>query len=226
MKSKDANRATTLEHEQALKVYIDALLLEPPPEPSAPEPQVSEPAGLPAPENAPLQSPLAAAEPEQSAEPQPVEDDAPFDCLLFKVAGALTLAVPLARLTGIVQWQDNLTAIPGYVDWLMGLTSHRGQQVKVVDIARVVIPAGHKSRQALTGERQFKHLLLIDGGSTGLACDELGRVVKLTRDKVRWRGDTAIRPWLAGTLVDEMSALLDVDKLSALLKEGVPRDEI
>ena len=108
----------------------------------------------------------------------------------------------------------------------MGLVSNRGRQVKVIDIAKFVIPANHKSRQAVEAERQFKHLLLVDGGRYGLACDELGQVLKLSGDKIRWRNDRSNRPWLAGTIIEQMSALLDVDSFTEMLKEGVPLDEI
>ena len=96
----------------------------------------------------------------------------------------------------------------------------------MIDIAKFVIPMNHQSRQALAGERHFKHLLLIDDGGFGLACDDLGEVLKLAPDKVRWRQDRSSRPWLAGTLIEQMSALIDIDKFTEMLKEGVPLDEI
>lgn len=223
--------ATVVGHEQALKVYIDALLLEP-----APEESSSADGGAQAPGASPAEAAAAPLQEETSAvEPQtemplqraPVADaDAPFDCLLFKVAGALLLAVPLVRLAGIMKWRGEVTPIPGYAEWFLGLTPNRGRQVKVIDIARFVIPENHKSRQALAGERRFKHLLLIDDGGIGLACDDLGQVLKLTADKVRWRKESRSRPWLAGTLIEQMSALLDVERLTAMLKEGAPADDI
>jgi purine-binding chemotaxis protein CheW len=129
-------------------------------------------------------------------------------------------------LSGIMKWPDEITPIPGYAEWFLGLVSTRGRQVKVIDLARFVIPENHKSRQVLSGERQFKHLLLLEGGRMGLACDELGTVLKVAPDQVRWRSDTSVRPWLAGTLIEQMSALLDVEQLTAILKEGAPLDDI
>lgn len=211
--------ASVVEHELALKVYIDSLLLEP-----APETQTEERVDTPS-----LETQIG---PESVVEVQPVESDAPahidetLECLLFKVAGFLTLAVPLGQLNGILKWNGEVTFIPGHADWFLGLVTNRGHQVKVIDIAKFVIPTHHKSRQALDGDRKFKNILLINQGKIGLACDELGEVVRISREHVRWREERGNRTWLAGTLIEQMSALLDMDKFTQMLKEQISGDEI
>ncbi len=215
--------STMVEHERALKVYIDALLLEPALETSVEEKVDSSPTEI---------EIVTEQQSDQALEPHALKPDISslsdevLECLLFKVAGFLTLAVPLVRLNGIMQWNGGATHIPGHADWFLGLVSNRGQQVKVIDIAKFVIPENHKSRQSVEGERNFKHMLLIDDGKIGLACDELGQVVKISHEKVRWREDRSSRPWLAGTLIEQMSALLDVEKFTEMLKDDIPLDEI
>jgi len=228
--------ATEFEHEVALKVYIDALLLEPEVIEAAPETviPVAEPVEVITTTEVKAEAVLETAVVETtvsettSPPPEPLVPVSGeiVEYLLFKVAGFLTLSVPLARLNGIVKWNGEITPIPGHADWFLGLISNRGRQVKVIDIAKFVIPKNHKSRQAIAAERQFKHLLLVDGGKYGLACDELGQVLKLSADKIRWRDNRGSRPWLAGTIIEQMSALLDVDSFIEMLKEGVPLDEI
>ena len=228
--------ATEFEHEVALKVYIDALLLEPEEVEAPPEVEIAVVEPVEVTTQAEIKTEAAVetavtevAETEKIKPPQAQDAAAAnevVEYLLFKVAGFLTLSVPLARLNGIMKWNGELTPIPGHADWFLGLVSNRGQQVKVIDIAKFVIPENHKSRQAVEAEREFKHLLLVDGGRFGLACDELGQVLKLTSDKIRWRPDRSNRPWLAGTIIEQMSALLDVDSFTEMLKEGVPLDEI
>lgn len=228
--------ATEFEHEVALKVYIDALLLEPETIEAARETikPIAEPVEVITATEIKAEAPLETAVVETtvsetiSPPPEPLVSvsDEIVEYLLFKVAGFLTLSVPLERLNGIVKWNGEITPIPGHADWFLGLISNRGRQVKVIDIAKFVIPENHKSRQAIAAERQFKHLLLVDGGKFGLACDELGQVLKLSGDKIRWRDNRSSRPWLAGTIIEQMSALLDVDSFIEMLKEGVPLDEI
>jgi len=226
---------TDVEHEVALKVYIDALLLESeieaPPEPAVAVTEtfdITTPTAL----DAAVVHETAVSEVIETTKINPSYGQGVsaasevVEYLLFKVAGFLTLSVPLARLNGIMKWEGQVTPIPGHADWFLGLISNRGRQVKVIDIAKFVIPVNHKSRQAVEAERQFKHLLLVDGGKLGLACDGLGQVLKLSSDKIHWRDDRGSRPWLAGTIIEQMSALLDVDSFTEMLKEGVPLDEI
>ncbi len=228
--------ACEFEHEVALKVYIDALLLEPEAIEVMPETvvPVAEQVELATAIEINVETPLEVAEAETASSQKidsPAELMAPVageivEYLLFKVAGFLTLSVPLERLNGIVKWNGEITPIPGHADWFLGLISNRGRQVKVIDIAKFVIPENHKSRQAVEEERQFKHLLLVDGGRFGLVCDELGQVLKLSADKIRWRDNRSSRPWLAGTIIEQMSALLDVDSFIEMLKEDTPLDDV
>lgn len=217
-----------VEHELALKVYLDSLLFEEQPVAeavteavtAAPESQ----AQIPEAQIATATGITAAAQPEAE---RPEWSEGTFESLLFKVAGGLTLSVPLVRLNGIVPWPDKLTAVPGYAEWFLGLLPNRGRQVRIIDIAKFVIPENHKARSALKeGERHFKHIIFIDDGEFGLACDDLGSVLKLTQAQVRWRSDRSIRPWLAGTVIEQMCALLDIDHFIEMLKDGVPRDDI
>lgn len=211
-----------VEHELALKVYLDSLLFETP----APEQQTvaatDVKGGEPLPQIEVAQTEAVAP---QSLAPEWAERE--FESLLFKVAGGLTLSVPLHRLNGIVPWPGRLTAVPGYAEWFLGLMPQRGRQVRVIDLARFVIPEHHKARGTIeSGERHFRHILLIDDNRYGLACDDLGSVIKLVQSQVRWRSDRTLRPWLAGTVIDQMCALLDIERFVAMLKDGVPADDI
>jgi len=226
-----------VEHELALKVYISALLEDE----AAPLALADEPAPRPAVEAPPqapelkpplptVEVPVEVAEP-VSAPPVPSSNaypdwaDQAFEALLFKVGGFLSLATPLATLNTIVTWNDKITPMPGHAEWFLGLLPMRARQVKVIDIAKFVIPENHAARRSLEGERQFKHIIVVGNGEYGLACDDLGDVFSVERDKVRWRTDLSQRPWLAGTLVEQMCALLDVNVFAEMLKDGCPADE-
>jgi purine-binding chemotaxis protein CheW len=40
--------------------------------------------------------------------------------------------------------------------------------------------------------------------------------VMLDPERIRWRGQRSKRPWLAGTLIDQMCALFDIAQLAWL----------
>lgn len=146
-----------------------------------------------------------------------------FQCLTFTVAG-LTLAAPLDRLHGIVEWPGELTELPGYADWFMGLLPNRGQNVRVIDSAQIIMPDGRVPDARPVLER-VNYVVLIDDGRWGLAADAIAQILTLSPDGVRWRGERGRRPWLAGTAVEQMCAVLDIDNLSEQLVEGFKLDE-
>ncbi|MCP4126600.1 MAG: chemotaxis protein CheW [Gammaproteobacteria bacterium] len=133
-----------------------------------------------------------------------------FQCLLFKVRG-MTLATPLLALDNIVKWETELTAIPGQPDWHMGVLQHRGQNVVVVDTAKLLIP------DKLKGDSDFRdmgsHILIIGDNSFGLACDNLAKPVFFEHDDIRWSGEHPDRLWMAGTIKEKLSVLLDIEAL-------------
>ncbi len=155
----------------------------------------------------------------------PNTDNAPswavpdFQVLLFAVAG-LKLAVPLNELHGIVEWGDEyITELPGHASWYLGLIHNQGKNVPVVDTLQQVVPkkrwpSGHLSK------RDFKHIILIDNGRWGLACETVLEVLTLKTDAVKWRSSRTRRRWLLGTVIEHMCALLDSAEFAAMLKTG------
>lgn len=144
----------------------------------------------------------------------------PFQALIFKVAG-LSLAVPLIELNGVVEWSDKVTEMPGHADFYLGILQHLGKSIPVVDTARLVFPAdklavlnADKPRERVT------HIVLIDGGRWGLACDEVDEVIDLQCSEVKWRQQRSSRRWMAGTVIEKMCALIDSKGFAQLLAEG------
>ena len=152
--------------------------------------------------------------------------DEEFQAMLFKVAG-LTLAVPLVELHGIVEWKkDNITTMPGHADFYLGLMSHLGKKIPLVDTARLVLPPNKLTKLAGNDpQARITRVVLINDSQYGLACDEVDEVITLKPDEVRWRTERTQRRWLAGTVVEHMCALLDAKAFAELLASRAPVDE-
>jgi len=168
-----------------------------------------------------LETAVVAAQPEaepigrESAPPswgengQPQWAQQPFECLLFRVGG-LALAVPLVELGSIYQLADReLSPIFGQAPWFMGLLPVKEHNVRVVDSARVVMP----ERWDESMRDQYRYVLTLNGSDWGLAVDSLINSIRLDPQQVRWRSVRSQRPWLAGTVVAQMCALLDCAQL-------------
>jgi len=215
---------------RAIASYLDELLhtatdlapLEEPvaeipvqPEPVA-VPEVAPPEPDPEPELAPEPEILSAPEPQPAApEPpsRPEWSEAPFECLIFTVAG-LQLAVPLVLLGAIYRIEgDEIRPIPGSPGWYMGIRAHQDQSLRVVDTAEWIM-AG---RVPANARDNYRFVIRLDNSDWGLACDEVAQSFTLKPDEVRWRTARSKRPWLAGTVISHMCALIDVRTMAGLL---------
>lgn len=144
----------------------------------------------------------------------------PFQILLFEVAG-LKLAVPLIELCGVIKWKDTITEMPGHADFYLGILQHLNYKIAVIDTAKMVLPPKKLSQLAGDNPRdRLNHIVLIDNYRWGLACDNIGEVITLKPDDVRWRTSKTSRGWLAGTVIEHMCALLNSEGFSSMLDKG------
>jgi purine-binding chemotaxis protein CheW len=140
----------------------------------------------------------------------------PFECLLFDVAG-LTLAVPLVCLGSIYPLAGHdLTPLFGQPDWFLGILPSQAGNLKVLDTARWIMPDRYREdfRQGL------QYVISVQGYEWGLAVHQVSRSLRLDPNEIKWRSHRGQRPWLAGTVIEHMCALLDVSELAELIASG------
>lgn len=154
--------------------------------------------------------------PPLSTDGRPAWAAEPFECLLFDVAG-LTLAVPLVCLGSIYSLAGHeLTPLFGQPDWFLGILPSQGGNLKVLDTARWVMPDRYRDdfRQGL------QYVISVQGYEWGLAVHHVSRSLRLDPNEIKWRTQRGQRPWLAGTVIEHMCALLDVSELAELIASG------
>jgi chemotaxis signal transduction protein len=142
--------------------------------------------------------------------PAPPWAETPFQVLRFSING-VNMVVPLLKLAGIIPLDRPISHLPGQPAWSLGVTMNHETKVVVVDTPRLLMPDGE------FGQAAYTHLLLIGEGDRGLAVDGLGGTVTIDKEEIRWRGDVAQHPWYGGILVEELSVLLDVEGVMALV---------
>lgn len=143
-----------------------------------------------------------------------------FECLLFVVKG-LKLAVPLAELGGIHKLEKDPTPLFGQPSWFLGIVRANNMNVGLVDTAQWVMSEHIKDDH----KPDFRFAIRIHNSEWGLACHEVAEAISLHPDEVKWRTSLGRRPWLAGTVVDHMCALIDVAAFARLLdSDKVPVD--
>ncbi|WP_332761994.1 CheW domain-containing protein [Pseudomonas koreensis] len=190
-----------------------------------PEPQIPAPAPVVEEPEDPqvLVPPLVEVHLPPNNPPPPVEADGrpawaaeAFECLLFDVAG-LTLAVPLVCLGSIYSLAgQELTPLFGQPEWFLGILPSQAGNLKVLDTARWVMPDRYRDdfRQGL------QYVISVQGYEWGLAVHQVSRSLRLDPNEIKWRSHRGQRPWLAGTVIEHMCALLDVSALAELIASG------
>ena len=209
----------------AIRDYLDTLLREipdagdakaPPLEAPAPDPRPSEPPRV-------ATSPTDATE-SGGAEPlraKEIRTSPPagrprgrFQALFFEIAG-LRLAVALTDLHSVVPRGDvTITLMPDQPAWCLGLMRYRQRNVRVVDTAAMVLPAGGRERSEIPPPSR---ILVVGDGGWALACHGIGEVVRLEEHEVKWRSPAGKRPWLAGTVIGHLCALVDTGAFTSML---------
>ena len=202
-----------------LAPLLQTQLLQAVPEPVEPEPEA--PAAEPVVQA--LVTPLVEVHLPPSNTPPPVDTDGrpawaseAFECLLFDVAG-LTLAVPLVCLGSIYSLAGHeLTPLFGQPEWFLGILPSQAGNLKVLDTARWVMPDRYRDdfRQGL------QYVISVQGYEWGLAVHQVSRSLRLDPNEIKWRSHRGQRPWLAGTVIEHMCALLDVAALAELIASG------
>ncbi len=134
-----------------------------------------------------------------------------FSALFFKV-GNLVLAAPLTDLSRAIRFDGKVTKIPQQPIWFMGLKAELEQKIGIINMAYLI---QGKSRAGARDYQQqpFANIILTEDGKWGLACDELLSVTKLVPEKIRWRTDRQKKPWLVGTVIEQLVVIVDINEL-------------
>lgn len=216
--------------EQTIQSYLDALLQEAAAElalaeaPQEPTPVLPAPARVVPLSTPPLQvvTPVADDIPHAAAPPpgtppavEPGWRNEPFEALLFDVGG-LTLAVPLVSLGTIHALEAPITPLFGQPDWFLGLLPTAGSNLKVLDTARWVMP----ERYHASLKEGLRFVISVEGCEWGMAVHGVRESIRLHPQQIKWRSGQGKRPWLAGTVIEHMCALLDVAALAELISRG------
>lgn len=134
-----------------------------------------------------------------------------FQALFFKVEH-LILATPLTELSRTIRIERNPSKIPGQPSWFMGLLDEHDSRIGVLDTGQLIFGKLHGSQRDLEAN-PFKSILITQDKRWGLVCDEILSIGRLKPEKVRWRTSRQKKPWLIGTVIEELTAIIDLQAL-------------
>lgn len=134
-----------------------------------------------------------------------------FQALFFKV-DHMILATPLTELSRTLKLDRKPGKIPGQPSWFLGLLDDQDSRIGVLDTGQLVFGKTRGSQRDLE-IKPFKRILVTQDKRWGLACDEILSIGRLKPEKVRWRTSRTKKPWLIGTVIEELTAIIDVQAL-------------
>ncbi|MDT8406922.1 MAG: chemotaxis protein CheW [Methylococcales bacterium] len=209
--------STQIVHQEvALDTYLSTLL-EAIPEaheiPPAPVPEEALRAGqieseLPRPVE--TAKPLLEPEPVKPMALMPTWTQASFQVLLFRL-NQVTMAAPLLQLATTAQFQDITTKLPKQPAWLLGLQRVQQRHLAIIDSQFIFMGTSGAGRDP--AQSHYTHILISEQQRWALACDELLSVVTLAPEQVRWRTQRQRRPWLMGSVIDDLTMLIDMTQI-------------
>lgn len=156
-----------------------------------------------------------------------------FKCVIFKVAN-LKLALPLSVVSGMyplktsslkpVESSSEIDATDDAHSWRLGKlpsVTDEGDCIDIINTARLVMP----ERYSAAMPENYRLVLAINNCDWGFAVDSVGGEVEFEAQKVRWRSEHTRREWLAGTVVDKMCAIVDIEVINRhLLADSILAD--
>jgi len=123
----------------------------------------------------------------------------PLQFLMFKVGDNL-LALPLIKMSTVINWGQTLTRLPSEPDWVHGILQHRDNNIRVVDSAGIL-----KLKHQGAPEPGF--VLVLEGDRWGITCDVVENVITLEYDDIQWHESIGNKMTL-GTIRDSLASLL------------------
>ena len=143
-----------------------------------------------------------------------------FACSMIHVAG-LSFLIPTQFIRGVRRISQPLSPVTKNVSWVKGRYRKNFENIIVIDTKFLAygreefIPPKHKADRDV-------YIVVVGNGQWGLSCESIGHGINLTNKQVSWRGKQGKRRWLAGTSVDNKSAIVDVRRMELfLIMDGV-----
>lgn len=134
-----------------------------------------------------------------------------FQALFFKVEH-LILATPLTELSRTIKIERKPGKIAGQPSWFLGLLDDQDSRIGLLDTGQLIFGKNRDSQRDLANN-PFKRVLITQDKRWGLVCDEILSIGKLKPDKVRWRTSRQKKPWLIGTVIEELTVIIDLQEL-------------
>jgi len=131
-----------------------------------------------------------------------------FNALVCKV-GHVNLTFPSSAISGELEFNNELKAVAGQPDWVLGLKMVGASFVAVVDLGSLLL--NQPVRDIKTNP--YKKIILLENTRWGFALDSVSSEIEVVTDQVSWRDNSASQQWLRGVDSLRKWAIIDPAKI-------------
>jgi purine-binding chemotaxis protein CheW len=147
--------------------------------------------------------------------PVPDWGQMPFECLLVKAAG-MNFMLPAMSVAYIERINKKIIRLPLDVDAFLGVITLREKSIAVIDlfglIAENKIDKNENSMQV--NSNHIEYVIVMENSGFALACDDIGQIVKLDTDDVRWNRASFNNPMYTGIVMEHLCPIVNIDYLN------------
>jgi purine-binding chemotaxis protein CheW len=143
----------------------------------------------------------------------------PFKCLLVKAAG-MDLMVPAMSISYIERVNKKIIRLPLDVEAFRGVLTLRERSVAVIDMLALISENGvsiDKSSIKID-EQHIDYVIVMDEGDYALACDDVGEMVLLETESVRWNKASFNNPMFAGVVPEYLCPIVNIENIQQQVK--------
>ena len=147
--------------------------------------------------------------------PIPAWGQVPFECLLVKAAG-MNFMLPAMSVAYIERVNKKIIRLPLDVDAFLGVITLREKSIAVIDLLGLISENTNNSNveSMQVDSNHIEYIIVMDNGCFALACDDVGQIVKLSPDDVRWNRASFNNPMYTGIVMEHLCPILNIDNLN------------
>ncbi len=136
----------------------------------------------------------------------------PFKCLLVKSSG-MNFMIPAMSISYIERIDKKIIRLPIEVKAFRGVVTLRERSVAIIDLFTLISENASYDDQATTkiDATHVKHVIVMNDGQYALACDDVGELVMLESDNVRWNKASFSNPMFAGIVPDYLCTIINIE---------------
>lgn len=138
----------------------------------------------------------------------------PFKCLLVKSAG-MNLIIPAMSVSYIERINKKITRLPLDVEAFRGVITLRERSIAIVDLFALISENSSSGNQSSmqVESHHVEHVVVMENGDYALACDDIGEMMTLETESVRWNKASFNNPMFVGIVPEYLCPIVNIEHL-------------